>query len=127
MPAAYSGRGRLARPVLFRRALKIINGGMAASVNNLPAAGFTVTSENPVYVQGNFNATTRRASTAEPNVGRRRSSRDSITLLSNAFNDALTFLYPERPGQPRRHRHGVPLRDGHRQGRSCSRSRRAGA
>ena len=39
----YSARGRLARPVLFRRALKIINGGInvvgGVNVNSLPAAG----------------------------------------------------------------------------------------
>ena len=53
-------RPRSAAPasVLFRRALKIINGGMVGAVNNIPAAGFTVASENPVYIQGNFNATT---------------------------------------------------------------------
>lgn len=88
----YSGRGRLARPVLFRRALKIINGGIAGGVNNVPAAGFTVTSENPVYVQGNFNATSTDA-TAEPNVPTAIIG-DSVTLLSNAFVDAVTFLEP---------------------------------
>lgn len=88
----YSARGRLARPVLFRRALKLINGGMVGATNNLPADGFTVTSENPVYIQGNYNATAASV-TAEPN----RASAiiaDSITLLSNAFSDHITFLHP---------------------------------
>lgn len=88
----YSGRGRLARPVLFRRALKVINGGMVGAVNNVPAAGFTVTSENPIYIQGNFNATTASV-TAEPNVATAMIG-DSITLLSNAFTDSITFLHP---------------------------------
>ncbi len=92
VPLLYSGRGRLARPVLFRRALKIINGGMAGGVNNLPADGFTVTSENPMYIQGNFNATAASV-IAEPNVATAIIG-DSITLLSNAFNDAMTFQYP---------------------------------
>ena len=90
----YSGRGRLARPVLFRRALKIINGGMVGAVNNVPAAGFTVTSENPIYIQGNFNATTASV-TAEPNVATAMIG-DSITLLSNVFTDSITFLHPNQ-------------------------------
>ncbi len=88
----YSARGRLARPVLFRRALKIINGGMVGATNNLPVDGFTVTSENPVYIQGNYNATAASV-TAEPN---RPSAiiADALTLLSNAFSDHITFLHP---------------------------------
>jgi hypothetical protein len=92
IPRLYSGRGRLARPVLFRRALKIINGGLNAGVNNLPAAGFTVTAENPIYIQGNYNATAASV-VAEPNVPAAVIG-DSITLLSNAFNDAMTFQFP---------------------------------
>ncbi|MEO8682795.1 MAG: hypothetical protein ABI665_27350, partial [Vicinamibacterales bacterium] len=92
IPELYSGRGRLARPVLFRRALKIINGGMVGVVNNVPAAGFTVAAENPVYIQGNFNATTASV-VAEPNSATAILA-DSITLLSNAFNDAMTFQDP---------------------------------
>ncbi|MBY0494820.1 MAG: hypothetical protein K2Y23_11450 [Cyanobacteria bacterium] len=87
-PRLYSARGRLARPVLFRRALKLINGGL----NQLPASGITVTSENPVYIQGNWNATGASV-VAEPNVPSAIIG-DSITLLSNAFNDAMTFQYP---------------------------------
>jgi hypothetical protein len=88
----YSGRGRLARPVLFRRALKVINGGIVAGVNPLPPDGFTVTSENPIYLQGNFNATAASV-TAEPNVATAMIG-DSVTLLSNSFTDAMTFQYP---------------------------------
>ena len=92
IPLNRSGRGRLARPVLFRRALKIINGGMVGAVNNIPAAGFTVASENPVYIQGNFNATTTDVG-AEPNVATAVIA-DAITLLSNAFTDAATMREP---------------------------------
>ena len=46
------------RPVFFRRALKLINAGNPSAVlTNLPTPGLTVASENPVYVQGNYNAT----------------------------------------------------------------------
>ena len=43
---------RANRPLFFRRALKIVNGGLG----NLPTSGLTIASENPVYVQGNYNA-----------------------------------------------------------------------
>ncbi len=97
MPLNRSGRGRVARVVLFRRALKIINGGMVGAVNNVPAAGFTVASENPVFVHGNFNATTTDV-TAEPNVGTSIVA-DTVTLLSNAFVDGSTFRWPNDMNQ----------------------------
>ena len=38
--------------IFFRRALKLTNG----TLGNLPMPGLTVTSENPVYIQGDYNA-----------------------------------------------------------------------
>jgi hypothetical protein len=77
-------------PELFRRALKLIHGGISGGVNNLPASGLTVSSENPVYVEGNYNATTD--SQAEPNVPAAVMA-DAVTLLSNNFSDARSFRY----------------------------------
>ncbi|MGE0812445.1 MAG: hypothetical protein AB7O28_01795 [Vicinamibacterales bacterium] len=91
LPRQYSGRGRMARQVLFRRALKIVNGGMSGASNSLPN-GFTVASENPVYIHGNFNATSTNV-TAEPNMPAAVIA-DAITLLSNAWNDEISFRYP---------------------------------
>ncbi len=88
LPRLYTGRARLARPVLFRRALKIINGGL----NQLPVSGIAITAENPVYIQGNFNATAASV-VAEPNVPASVIG-DSITLLSNNFRDTMTFQFP---------------------------------
>jgi hypothetical protein len=80
--------GMVNRPIFFRRALKLVNGGLG----NLPAPGLTVASENPVYVQGNYNASTTVLSTdvhqAAAILG------DSITLLSNGWNDANSFQAP---------------------------------
>ena len=53
-----------ARPVLFRRALKVINGGMG-QLHRPPASRSRA--ENPIYIQGNFNATSASV-IAEPNV-----------------------------------------------------------
>ena len=87
-----AGQGRVNRQVLFRRALKVVNGGINAGVNNLPAAGFTVATENPLYVQGNYNATTNSV-VAEPNVPAALMA-DAVTLLSNAWTDAMSFRSP---------------------------------
>ena len=57
-----------------------------------PANGFTVAAENPIYVQGNFNATAASV-VAEPNVPAALMA-DSITLLSNSWTDALSFRLP---------------------------------
>jgi hypothetical protein len=85
------GIARVNRPVLFRRGLKLINGGIVSGVNQLPTAGLTVASENPVYVQGNYNATT--ANNAEPNVPAAILA-DAVTLLSNNWSDYMSFRYP---------------------------------
>ena len=96
VPLLYSGRGRLARPVLFRRALKVINGGInvvgGVNVNSLPAAGLNIVSENPMYIYGKFNATSGSAQ-ADPNVPAALIG-DSITLLSRTFRDTMTFVFP---------------------------------
>lgn len=109
IPLNYSGRGRLARPVLFRRALKIINGGIVGAANNLPTSGIAIVAENPIYIQGNFNATSASV-VAEPNVPAAVIG-DSITLLSNSFNDARTFQYPNdasnRPATDTGYRFGM--------------------
>ena len=91
IPGPGEGMARVSKVVLFRRALKLINGGINGAVNNLPTAGLTVAAENPVYVQGNYNATT--IATAEPNVPAAIIA-DAITLLSTNWNDGLSFEAP---------------------------------
>jgi hypothetical protein len=94
---------RANRPIFFRRALKVVNGGIftttgaapncsPAPCNNLPAPGLTIASENPVYVQGNFNATASSV-TQEPNVAAAIIA-DAVTLLSNNWNDIRSFTSP---------------------------------
>jgi hypothetical protein len=79
---------RANRQLFFRRALKIINGGLG----NLPAPGLTIASENPVYLQGDYNATAASV-VAEPNIASAIIA-DSVTLLSNAWNDNKSFMSP---------------------------------
>jgi hypothetical protein len=72
------------RAVFFRRALKLVNGGLG----NIVAPGLTIASENPVYLQGDWNAS--QAGFVEPNVATSILA-DSVTLLSNAWNDNNSF------------------------------------
>jgi hypothetical protein len=78
---------RANRIVHFRRALKLVNGGLG----NLPP-GLTVVSENPLYIQGDFNATSSSV-TQTTNVPSAIIA-DAVTVLSNAWNDIRSFMSP---------------------------------
>jgi len=102
-------------PTFFRRALKIVNGGQG----QLPAVGsqgLTIASENPVYIQGNFNACGTMTADcpgpvtaplptggfgATPGVDHVSASvlADAVTLLSRNWNDIRSFTQPHDPGQ----------------------------
>ena len=88
---ANPGIARINRPTLFRRALKLMRGNIitVGSTTNMPIDGLTVAAENPVYVQGNYNATTS-SNNAEPNVPAAILA-DAVTLLSNNWNDSMSF------------------------------------
>ena len=60
----------------------------------LPANGLTVVSENPVYVQGNYNATNDPV--ANPNEDHVPAAiiADAVTILSNNWTDAGSFRIP---------------------------------
>jgi len=72
-----------------RHALKLING----SLGNLPTPGFSVGSENPVYVQGNYNA---NAGFGDPHSSAAIIA-DSVTFLSNNWKDYRSFNSPTNP------------------------------
>jgi hypothetical protein len=88
-------RARVNPPAFFRRALKLVNGGINGGVNSLPADGLTVASENPVYVQGNYNAVQNMV-VADPSVPAAIVA-DSVTLLSTNWNDIRSFMSPNDP------------------------------
>jgi hypothetical protein len=98
------GVARANRPVFFRRALKLANGGLGQLPSN-GLQGLTVASENPVYVQGNYNAcglpTAACASNGFDGVGMQHRSAaiiaDAVTLLSRAWNDINSFTSPHNP------------------------------
>jgi len=76
---------RESRVHYFRRALRLINGGG----DTLPDPGFTVASENPVYVQGDYNASGGFAGTHSAAAV----IADAVMFLSNAWDDDTSFAY----------------------------------
>lgn len=104
MPLATKGEWELREnpPIFFRRALKIIDGssisiGTAASCNGVNC-GLTIVSENPVYVQGDFNNNpnsdaTFSTPTTDTHVATSIMA-DAITALSNSWNDVNSFISP---------------------------------
>jgi hypothetical protein len=83
---------RANRTLFFRRALKLVDGGIVSGVSGLPTAGLTIASENPVYVEGNYNATAASV-TAAGNVPAAVIA-DAVTTLSNNWNDIRSFTDP---------------------------------
>jgi hypothetical protein len=88
--------------VFFRHALKVVNGitlNLGTSCYGVapqPPCGLTIASENPVYLQGDFNA---------PNNGTWAGafvataiSADAVTFLSDNWNDVNSFAFPYQNG-----------------------------
>ena len=85
---------RMNRQVLFRRALKLVNANVVGGVTRLPADGLAVASENPVYVQGNYNATNDPVTNStEPHVPAAIIA-DAVSVLSNNWTDARSIRFP---------------------------------
>ncbi len=98
----------------YRRGVRLIN-GLRLPGNYDPGAalntrGFTVASENGVYVLGNYNASgISSVGTPTPPSGYNPQNTsahvpasvvgDTVMVLSNAWNDAKSFRYPFDSGQ----------------------------
>ncbi len=84
-------------PVFFRRALKVVNGStISLGVCDGVACGLTIVAENPVYVQGDYNAGIN-GNFATPFVAASVMG-DAVTLLSDNWNDVNSFAFPYAPG-----------------------------
>jgi hypothetical protein len=80
-------------PIFFRRALKLTNGRLG----NIVPPGLAVVAENPVYVEGDYNA---NAGFGNPHVAASIIA-DTVTVLSNAWNDRVSFTSPQNnAGRP---------------------------
>ncbi len=98
-----TGEARENPPFFFRHALKLVNGATmnlgaacygAAPLN--PPCGFTVASENPVYIQGDYDApggNVAAAGTVAASV-----AADAVTLLSDNWNDVNSYIAPYNNG-----------------------------
>ena len=82
---------RVNRSVFFRRALKLTRGALG----NIVMPGLTIASENPVYIQGHWNADA--AGFGNPSAATSVVA-DAVTLLSSAWSDSLSFANPYAPG-----------------------------
>lgn len=102
-----------ARASLFRRALKLVNGNRAAMLGGASGThtqGLTIASENPVYIQGDYNATSSEDNSGTPLVNESYDRphiasaviADAVTLLSNQWLDAVSFSAPNKPGTTRK-------------------------
>jgi hypothetical protein len=81
------GRAMVNRPLMFRRAIELIHGGSIAPW----VTGFTLVTENPVYMRGDWNAVggnflgTHAATSVIA---------DSFTALSGNWSDPISFVSP---------------------------------
>lgn len=95
----------------YRRGVRLINGttlpGIYDAATPANTKGFTVASENGVYVRGNYNATSVTAPSGTANTPYNQYFpfnqsthipasvvADSVTILSNAWEDARSFWSP---------------------------------
>ncbi|HTS12371.1 MAG TPA: PilX N-terminal domain-containing pilus assembly protein [Candidatus Limnocylindrales bacterium] len=95
-------------PIFFRRALKLVNGSaLAAAANPMGVCGaapcgLTITSENPVYIQGDYNNNPNADPTlSTPNADNHVAASvvaDAVTLLSDSWNDVNSFAFPYNQG-----------------------------
>ena len=94
-------------PVFFRRALKIVDGqvlNLGTTCGAIPC-GLTIASENPVYLQGDYNAPPD-GSWSGASVAAAIAA-DSISLLSDNWNDVNSFVWPYATGNTANDREAV--------------------
>jgi hypothetical protein len=94
---------RANKPIFFRRALKLVNGSrdnMYWDSPGLSHLGLTVVAENPIYIQGDYNATLGDGVPGTYNLPHVACAviGDAVTLLSNSWSDAVSFDFPHMPG-----------------------------
>lgn len=105
--AVNRGQAQVNRAILFRRALKLINGDDGDAIPDIVAPGLAIVAETPVYIHGNWNARAlgMNATWNQPHVATSVAA-DAVTLLSSNWNDTTySFANPydrtqrDRPAQ----------------------------
>ena len=85
-------------PLFFRRAVKIVNANNLTALGACPGGqncGLAIATENPVYVQGDYNTNSAGGGSnwTDPYVASSISA-DAVSLLSNNWNDVNSFSTP---------------------------------
>ncbi|MFZ0886790.1 MAG: pilus assembly PilX N-terminal domain-containing protein [Candidatus Acidiferrales bacterium] len=81
-------------PVFFRRALKIVDGAaLTIGTSCSGTDGLTIVAENPVYIQGDYNAPVDDGTWGGVSVAAAIEG-DAVTFLSNNWNDVNSFAFP---------------------------------
>jgi Tfp pilus assembly protein PilX len=96
MVASVPNAARENPPLFFRRALKIVNGSNLTAVGACPGGvncGLTIAAENPVYIQGDYNANVGGAGWGSTEIASSVAA-DAVTLLSDQWNDVNSFSSP---------------------------------
>ena len=97
-PMMYASASQAARenpPIFFRRALKLVNGKNLTGLGACPSGancGLAISTENPVYIQGDYNANSAGGGFNDASVGSSVAA-DAVTILSTSWNDANSFSY----------------------------------
>ncbi len=97
MLAANSEAARENPPLFFRRAIKIVNASNLSAVGACPNGvncGLAFATENPVYVQGDFNANFGGSQFNGTTEVATSIAGDAVTLLSDNWNDINSFVSP---------------------------------
>jgi len=100
MLASHPNAPRENAPLFFRRAVKIVNANLLTAVGTCPGGGncgLAIASENPVYIQGDFNANSAGNGFTDPSVAASVAA-DAVILLSNNWNDVNSFSSPYNTG-----------------------------
>ncbi len=96
MVAANTNAARENAPLFFRRAVKIVDANLLTAVGTCPGGancGLAIATENPVYLQGDFNANSGGNGFGDPSIAASVAA-DAVTLLSNNWNDVNSFSSP---------------------------------
>ena len=96
MVAAIPNAARENPPLFFRRSWKLVNGNDLTAVGTCPtgsSCGLAFAAENPVYIQGDYNANSKGNNWNDPGVPASVAG-DAVTLLSVQWNDVNSFSSP---------------------------------
>jgi Tfp pilus assembly protein PilX len=93
MFAANNNAARENPALFFRRAVKVVNGNNLSALGSCPGSvpcGLSIATENPIYIQGDFNANSAGGGFNDAHVATSVLA-DSFTFLSNNWNDVNSF------------------------------------